>query len=261
MKYSKKSLGQNFLIDQNIIKKIINITKISHKNILEIGPGKGALTNFLIQNNPNSLILIEKDSNLFNALKLKFKNNKKIKVYNKDILKCDFEKILKQDTIIFGNLPYNIASQILVSILRFKIWPPKYSSLILMFQKEVANRIIGKFGTTSYGRLSILTNYRLDILNKFDISPNCFFPKPKVDSTVLYLKPKIKQKNKIKKIENLERITNVLFSNKRKMINKNIKKIFKQHEKVKLIKDLNLNLRPSEIKPEKYYEITEIFEN
>ena len=136
-----------------------------------------------------------------------------------------------------------------------------YTDLVLMFQKELADKIVGKFSTSNYGRLSIITNYKLDILNKFLVSPNCFFPKPKVDSTVLYLKPKIKQKNKIKKIENLERITNVLFSNKRKMINKNIKKIFKQHEKVKLIKDLNLNLRPSEIKPEKYYEITEIFEN
>ena len=161
--------------------------------------------------------------------------------------------------LIVGNLPYNISSQILVKLLRFKKWPPNFSGLIFMFQKELAEKITGRFGTTKYGRLSILSNYRLNLINQFNISPNCFFPKPKVTSTVLFLKPK-NTKFKIKKIENLEKITNFIFSRKRKMINKSIKKIFKNKSDLKKKINLNLNSRPAEIKPEIYYKITQIFE-
>jgi len=259
MNYAKKSLGQNYLVDLNIVKKIINLTEIYNKDILEIGPGKGALTEQILNNKPKSLILIEKDNILSKKLKLKYENNKKVIIYNKDILKFNFEEKLKNNSIIFGNLPYNISSQILAKIIKFKQWPPKYSALILMFQKEMAERIIGKFNTSKYGRLSILANYRLKILSKFNVSPSCFFPKPKIDSIVLHFKPNKENFNKIKNIENLEKITNILFSNKRKMINKNIKKIFNKHQ-LDLIKDLNLKSRPSDLKPEQYYEITEIFE-
>jgi len=260
MKYAKKSLGQNFLIDLNIIKKIINLTTIFDKNILEIGPGKGALTDEILKNKPRSLTLIEKDNLLSNNLKLKYNNNKKIRIYNKDVLKFNFEKKLEKDTIIFGNLPYNIASQILVNIIKFKKWPPKYSRLIFMFQKEMADRIIGKYGTSKYGRLSILTNYRLSILNKFKVSPNCFFPRPKIDSTVLLLKPNSKIKNKIKNIENLEKITHVFFSKKRKMINKSFSKLFKNSENLSQKLNINLSLRPNQLNENDFYRIVEYYE-
>jgi len=259
MKYAKKSLGQNFLIDLNIIKKIINLTTVFDKNILEIGPGKGALTDEILKNKPKSLILIEKDSLIYKELKLKYNNYKNVEIYNKDFLKFDIEKKLKKNTIIFGNLPYNISSQILAKIIKFKTWPPKYNNVIFMFQKEMAERIIGTYNTSKYGRLSILTNYRLNILKKFNVSSNCFFPKPKVESSVLFFKPKEKISINIKNIENLEKITTILFSNKRKMINKSIKKIFNK-DKLDLIEDLDLKSRPSDLKPEKYYEITELFE-
>ncbi len=260
MNYTKKSLGQNYLIDLNIIKKIINLVNIFNKNVLEIGPGKGALTNEILKNKPKSLILIEKDYDLSKQLKLKYRDEKNIKIYNEDILKFNLEEKIRENSIIFGNLPYNISSQILVEIIKFKKYPLKYSALILMFQKEMAHRIIGKFNTSKYGRLSILTNYRLKVSDSFDVSPNCFFPRPKVNSTVLLLKPNTKKFDKIKNIENLEKITNFLFSNKRKMINKTMKKIFNNNQ-INLIKNLNLRSRPSELKPEKYYEITKIFEN
>ena len=256
MTFPKKSLGQNFLIDFNIVKKIINLTTIKNRNILEIGPGKGALTDKILENNPKSLILIEKDNNLFNNLVNKYKKNKIIKIYNEDILKFNLEKILKNKTIIFGNLPYNISSQILIKLIKFNIWPPNYSELILMFQKEVAEKIIGK----SYGRLSIIVNFRLKILNKFNISSNCFFPKPKVMSTVVHLQTKIINNYKIKNLKNLENITNIFFSNKRKMINKNIKKILKVNQ-LNMLSNLNLNQRPSDLKPEIYYRIVELFES
>ena len=115
MKYAKKSLGQNFLVDLNIIKKITNLTTVCGRDVLEIGTGTGTLTNQIIKKNPRSLILIEKDDILAQELKLKYKNNKKVIIFNKDVLKFNFEEKLKKDTIIFGNLPYNISSQTLES--------------------------------------------------------------------------------------------------------------------------------------------------
>ena len=111
--YSKKSLGQNFLIDQNVIKKIIDLSEIEGKNIIEIGSGKGALTSEIIKRKPKSLIVIEKDSILAERLKERFCESKILKVFNQDVLKIKLEKIIKDKTIIFGNLPYNISSQIL----------------------------------------------------------------------------------------------------------------------------------------------------
>tara|TARA_B110001452_G_C15213710_1_gene420949 strand:+ start:139 stop:927 length:789 start_codon:yes stop_codon:yes gene_type:complete len=260
MIYAKKSLGQNFLIDKNIIKKIVNISNIRNKNVLEIGPGKGALTDQILENQPKSLTLIEKDKLLSDKLKLKYYKNSKIKILNKDILKFDFEKVINENSIIFGNLPYNISSQILIQVLKFKKWPPKYSDLIFMFQREMAERIIGRFGTSKYGRLSIITKYRLEIADKFNISPFCFTPIPKVISTVLHFVPTKKSYTRIKNINSLEKITNIFFSNKRKMINKNIKKIFNKNKKINELKNLDLKARPSEVKPELFYKITQIFE-
>lgn len=259
MKFAKKSLGQNFLIDNNIIKKILNLTEIKDRDIIEIGPGQGALTNEILKKKPKSLIVIEKDNKLVEELKVKYSKNKIIKIFNADILKFDIEKISKRNSVIFGNLPYNISSQILVKIIKFKRWPPKFGNLILMFQKELAEKIIGKFSTAGYGRLSILTSYRLNIIKNFLVSPNCFFPKPKINSMVVSFQPKNKTIFNIKNINNLEKITNILFSNKRKMINKNLKKILSE-SKIKKIFGLKLDLRPSEIKPEIFFKITELFE-
>jgi 16S rRNA (adenine1518-N6/adenine1519-N6)-dimethyltransferase len=252
MLYPKKSLGQNFLIDKNIINKITSLKNIKNRNILEIGPGRGALTEKILEKNPKSLILIEKDYKLYEVLKKKYKNNNKVTLFNSDILKIDLEKIIDIKSIVFGNLPYNISSQILVKLIKFKNWPPKFTDLIFMFQKEVAEKIIGK----SFGRLTIITNYRLKLSNKFDVSPNCFYPKPKITSSVLHLSPIKKEINKIKNLDNLEMITNIFFSNKRKMIKKNYKKILGK----KRIKNLNLNLRPSDLKSEIYHKITELYE-
>ena len=234
MQYAKKSLGQNFLIDKNIIKKIINIIDVENKNI------------------------IEKDFCLSKKLNLKYKNNKIVKIYNFDVLKLNIEKLCRKNSVIFGNLPYNISSQILVKILKFKKWPPKFTDLILMFQKELGEKILGKFPSTNYGRLSILTSYRLKILKKFLVSPSCFLPKPKVASLVIHFKPQLSTII-LKDISNLEKITNIIFSNKRKMINKNIKKVLSKKD-ISLINNLKLNLRPAEIEPEIFYNIAKLYE-
>ena len=168
----KKSLGQNFLHDKNIINKIVKIGNISEdKVVLEIGPGSGNLTNEIIAMNPKKLIAIEKDANLLKKLKKKFENINNLKFINDDILKC-INLISEKNVVVFGNLPYNISTQILANLILLKKWPPWYSNLIFMFQKEVADRIIAKTNTKEFGRLSVLSNWRLEIKKHFNVSKN-----------------------------------------------------------------------------------------
>ena len=254
----KKSLGQNFLIDKNIIKSIVNIGDIKKNNvILEVGPGTGNLTEYILKKNPKKIFVIEKDSNLVNLLNGKF--NDKINILNKDILKFDLNNISKEKIIIFGNLPYNISTKILTQWIttheKFKC----YKKLILMFQKEVADRILAKTNSRNYGRLSIISNWRLNIKKEFNISPQCFFPKPKVDSTLLSFVPK-KEFYYIKNPENLEKITRIFFNQRRKMIKNPLKQIFKNPEKVAVNFKLNLNLRPQNLSPLTYFNITREYE-
>ena len=151
-------MGQNFLIDKNIIKKIVLLGKIKNSDVFEIGPGTGNLTNEILKYEPKKIALVEKDSNLCQKLKERFQINKHIKIFNNDILSFDVENKINKDSIIFGNLPYNISTQILVKLIKPKIWPPKYKKLIFMFQKEVAERILAKHNSSKYGRLSIIAN-------------------------------------------------------------------------------------------------------
>ena len=256
----KKRLGQNFLIDKNIIDKIIKIGNIDEKKIvMEIGPGYGNLTNKIISTNPKKIIAIEKDKNLSLFLKNKFKNIKNVKVINEDILDVIKYKNFQNNVIVFGNLHYNISTKILASVILIKKWPPWYDVLILMFQKEVADRIIARTRTKEFSRLSVLSNWRLDIKKNFDVSKNCFFPKPKINSTVLSFKPKKKIFN-IKNPKNLESVTRILFSSRRKMINKNFLKLFNGDVSVAKKLNLNLNERPDKIDKEIYYKITQIYE-
>ena len=255
---AKKSLGQNFLIDKNIIKSIVNVGDVKKNNvILEVGPGTGNLTEYILKKNPKKIVVIEKDSNLVNLLNGKFSD--KINILNKDILKFDLNNISKEKIIIFGNLPYNISTKILTQWIttpeKFKC----YKKLILMFQKEVADRILAKTNSRNYGRLSIISNWRLNIKKEFTISPQCFFPKPKVDSTLLSFVPK-KEFYYIKNPENLEKITRIFFNQRRKMIKNPLKQIFKNPEKLAVNFKLNLNLRPQNLSPLTYFNITREYE-
>ena len=259
-KVPKKSLGQNFLIDQNIINKIINIANVKNKSVLEIGPGYGNLTKKIINMQPNKIFAVEKDYRLASLLKENFNNHSEIEIINDDIFNIIKNKNLGKNVLIFGNLPYNISTQILASLILLKKWPPWYETLIFMFQKEVADRIIAKKNTKNFGRLSILSNWRLEIKKHFDISKNCFFPKPKVDSTLLSFKPKKNYLFNLKNPKNLDIVTRVLFSNRRKMIKKNLNILFVN--KKSIISDLNIDLskRPEELNNEIYYKIAMEYE-
>ena len=222
---------------------------------MEIGSGYGNLTKYIIDKKPKKIFAIEKDKKLSLLLKKKFISFKNLKVINEDILNIIKKNNLGKNIIVFGNLPYNISTKILASLIMLNKWPPWYDTLILMFQKEVADRIIAKTGTKEFGRLTVLSNWRLNIKKHFDISKNCFFPKPKINSTLLSFKPKKNTAFTLKNPKNLEKITRILFSNRRKMINKNLKKLFK--EKLSEIGNLNLdfNKRPEELSNETYYKI------
>ena len=258
---AKRSLGQNFLIDNNIINKIIKIGNINeNKTVMEIGCGYGNLTKAIALKKPKKIFAIEKDKKLADLLKNKFINTNNIKIINRDVLSIIKENNLEQNVTVFGNLPYNLSTEILASLILLEKWPPWYEVLILMFQKEVAERIIAKTQTKEFSRLSVLSNWRLDIKKHFDVSKNCFFPKPKVNSTILSFKPKKNNFFYLKNPKNLEKITQVLFSNRRKMINKNLKKLFKT--KLFLLNELNIDLkkRPEELSNDTFYKIAARYE-
>ena len=252
----KKSLGQNFLIDKNVINKIIKTINIKNENILEIGPGTGNLTEKILKSDPTNFCAIETDKQLYLNLKKNYSNFKKFDLINKDILRINLEKILKKETIIFGNLPYNISTKILSNLIRFKIWPPKYKKLILMFQKEVAERIKSDFNLSNYGRLSVLTGFRLVVKDHFNISRNSFFPVPKVDSTLIVMEPFKSNDNKnFKNLKKLETLTRIFFNNRRKMINKASKDIFIDYKLTLNSLNISSSLRPGEISKDKYYKL------
>ena len=253
---AKKSLGQNFLIDKNILNKIANIGNISKEDkVLEIGPGTGNLTEYIIKANPKAIVVIEKDFKLVKILEKKFKNQ--IKIINNDVLKLP-ESFYKDQYLVYGNLPYNISTQI------FAYWclskKVKFKKLILMFQKEVADRIIAKINTKNYSRITILANWKFNIKKICDVSPECFLPSPKIKSTLLEFTPKI-DIIKIQNPKNLENITKIFFSQKRKMIKKNFIKLFKNYDYVSKTINIKLTDRPQNISVEKFLRLVIEFEN
>ena len=255
---AKKSLGQNFLIDKNILEKITTITDIKDKIILEIGPGTGNLTSHILKKNPKKIFVIEKDDNL--ALNLKNKFDDKLTIINDDVLKIDENIIFKDKVTVFGNLPYNISTEILskwIINLNDSFW---FESLVLMFQKEVADRIIAKFNTSNYGRLSIICNWKLNIEKVCDIKPGAFYPKPKVDSSLLFFHPK-KKFIKLNNPKNLEKVTRIFFNQRRKMLKKPYNQLFNGDQKVCNKLKIDLSLRPQNLNLDTYCKLAYEYEN
>ncbi len=255
---AKKSLGQNFLIDDKILYQIVNCVTVKNKCILEIGPGTGNLTKYILNNNPKQVSVIEKDNDLANTLKEQFKEN--LNIINDDVLNIDESSLFEEKVIVFGNLPYNISTEILskwIINLKSDFW---FESLVLMFQKEVADRIIANYNTSNYGRLSILANWKLIIKKICDIKPGSFSPRPKIDSSLLLFVPR-ENFYKLKNPKNLEKITRIFFNNRRKMIKKPFNQIFNGNLEILDKLKINLNLRPQNLNFETYYKITEEYEN
>ena len=257
MIYAKKSLGQNFLTDRNILEKIVNVTTIKNKIIFEVGPGTGNLTSFILKNKPKKLFVIEKDNDLAENLNLNF--GEQLTIINDDILNINENSLFEDKVTVFGNLPYNISTEILskwILNLKDNFW---FDHLVLMFQKEVAERIISTFNKSTYGRLSILANWKLDINKICDIKPHSFSPKPKIDSSLLFFTPK-KNFFKIKDPKNLEKITRIFFSQRRKMLKKPFNQLFNGDNKISDKLKIDLNLRPQNLDFDTYYKLTSEFE-
>ena len=255
---TKKSLGQNFLIDRNVLEQIVDTVEIMNKEVLEIGPGSGNLTTFILKKNPKKFYVIEKDDDLALLLKDKFDNE--INIINDDILKISEDKISNEKLTVFGNLPYNISTEILskwIININKKFW---FESLVLMFQKEVAERIIAESNTSKYGRLSILSNWKLNIKKIIDIKPQSFSPRPKIDSTLLLFTPR-ENYFELKNAKTLEMITRVFFSQRRKMLKKPFNQIFNNTKEISEKFNIDLNLRPQNLEPEMYFNLAKEYEN
>ena len=255
---AKKSLGQNFLIDREVLEKIVSITDITNKEVLEIGPGSGNLTTYILKKKPKKLYVVEKDDDL--AILLKEKFDTEIEIINDDILKVSESTISEQKLSVFGNLPYNISTEILskwILNIGSNFW---FDSLILMFQKEVADRIISEFNNSNYGRLSILSSWKLNVKKILDIKPQSFSPRPKIDSSLLLFTPK-ENFFKLRDPKNLEKITRIFFSQRRKMLKKPFNQVFDNGKEVAEKFGIDLNLRPQNLEPEVYFKLVKEYED
>ena len=254
---AKKSLGQNFLTDRNILEKITDVVTIKDKTILEVGPGTGNLTSFILKKNPKKVFVVEKDNDLADNLSNTFKDQ--LTIINDDILNIDENLLFKEKVTVFGNLPYNISTQILskwIINIKDNFW---FDHLILMIQKEVGDRIIAKFNTSTYGRLSILSNWKLNVIKICDIKPESFAPRPKIDSSLLLFSPK-QNFYKIKDPKNLEKVTRIFFSQRRKMLKKPFNQLFNGDLRILDKLKIDLNLRPQNLDFNTYYQLTSEYE-
>ena len=207
----KKSLGQNFLIDKNICKKIISLSNITNKNIIEIGPGLGFMTDFILEKNPKNLILIEKDEELKKLLLIKYKKNKKVTLLGGDILNLDLSNY--KDLIIFSNLPYNLSTKIILYLFKFN---KNINEMIFMIQKEVAIKF--DYNLINMNKYKFITKIVSEYSKCFDVSPKVFFPKPKIMSTVV----KFKLNNKNYDLKKVKNFSDLIFKNVRKKIINNL---------------------------------------
>ena len=248
---SKKSLGQNYILDENITNKIVKMVNVRNQIVFEIGPGPGCLTRSLINAGVKKIIAVEKDERCIKALKYqnKFFLNK-LALIKGDVLKKEtFVKIKKEfqkykrKIFVVSNLPYNIATPILSLIFHNKIF---FNDLLLMFQEEQANRIIAERKTKNYGRITILTKWLCNTRKKMYLSPKYFFPKPKVNSIIL----SFEFKKKIEKVHNENFFIEIIkksFNQRRKIIKNSLKSKSVHLEKVLDQCNIRKNMRPEEL--------------
>ena len=250
--YHKKSLGQNFLHNRKLLERISKIKKLSNENVIEIGPGSGSLTEFILRENPKNLTVIEKDEDLKpNLNKLKKRYPKNFNLIFNDALTFDLSTLTKKKIILIGNLPYNIATTLIVDwVKNYKI----FKALVVMVQKEVAQRLYAKTGTKFYSRTSILVQANASVEEKFEVSANNFFPQPKVNSSVIEIIPRKKNFN----YENLDKILKKSFLHRRKILKNNLKNLSIEIKKKIKEKGINLSSRPQDLSPDDYIKLSKI---
>lgn len=244
----KKSLGQHFLKDKNIVRKIVELSAIKeNESVWEIGPGKGILTEELLQKK-YKLKCFEIDKTLIPILHEKF--NDQIELINEDILELNWDKYLEEKTNIVANLPYQITSPFLFKVTEYA---DNFESIVIMIQKEVAERINAAVGTKDYGKLSLKIQFHFNVEYGFTVKPHLFFPPPKVDSAVIKLTPRADKPN-IDDEKLFWNIVGVAFQNRRKMLRKNLRMILSKDEIEKLteISKIELTRRGETLTEEEY---------
>jgi 16S rRNA (adenine1518-N6/adenine1519-N6)-dimethyltransferase len=230
---ARKSLGQNFLFDMNLTRKIARAAgPLDDVTVIEVGPGPGGLTRALLAEGAKHVVAIEKDSRAVPALQqIADHYPGRLTIHEADALSMDWNKIASGPTRIVANLPYNIGTPLLVNWLTSEHWPPFYQSLTLMFQKEVAMRIAARTGDDAYGRLSILCQWRCQATRLFDVNRSAFTPPPKITSSIVQLIPRPICEPPCK-MQLLERVTAAAFGQRRKMLRSSLKSVFESPEKV-----------------------------
>lgn len=228
---AKKSLGQNFLFDFNLTRKIARAAlPFNGRTIVEVGPGPGGLTRALLAEGAEHVIAIERDARAMAALaEVQAHYPGRLEVIEGDAMKTDWQNLVRGPARIVANLPYNVGTPLLTNWLTEGAWPPWYESLTLMFQKEVAERIVARHGTESYGRLSVLCQWRSSAHKLFDVNRSAFTPPPKVTSSIVQIVPGVPLHDC--RVEDLEKVTAAAFGQRRKMLRSSLKTIFAEPEK------------------------------
>jgi len=228
---AKKSLGQNFLLDLNLTSKIARYAgNLDQFDILEIGPGPGGLTRSLLHEGARKVVAIEKDSRCIEALEeIQATFPGRLKLLQGDALSTNASEHLADQVRIIANLPYNIGTELLVRWLTSKTWPSFWQSMTLMFQKEVANRIVASPGSKAYGRLSVMSQWRCDTKIAFNVPASAFTPPPKVESTLVHFES-LKEPKFPAEVEVLEFVVSKAFNQRRKMLRGALKGYFQNVE-------------------------------
>ena len=230
---AKKSLGQNFLFDLNLTRRIARAAgELNGFTIVEIGPGPGGLTRALLMEGASKVIAVERDERTLPALaEISAAYPERLEVISADALDVDWRKLIDGPAKIVANLPYNVATALLLGWIGDDLWPPWFSSLTLMFQKEVAERIVAKSGSDAYGRLSIISQWRCSAIKMFDVNRSAFTPPPKITSSIVHLVPRLVCEP-VCELKNLERVTAAGFGQRRKMLRSSLKAVFEKPETV-----------------------------
>ena len=228
---AKKSLGQNFLLDLNLTSKIARYAgNLDQFDILEIGPGPGGLTRSLLNEGARKVVAIEKDSRCIEALEeIQATFPGRLKLLQGDAMSTNASEHLADPVRIIANLPYNIGTELLVRWLTSKTWPSFWQSMTLMFQKEVANRIVASPGSKAYGRLSVMSQWRCDTKIAFNVPASAFTPPPKVESTLVHFES-LKEPKFPAEVEVLEFVVSKAFNQRRKMLRGALKGYFQNVE-------------------------------
>ena len=228
---AKKSLGQNFLLDLNLTSKIARYAgNLEQSDVLEIGPGPGGLTRSLLNEGARKVVAIEKDTRCIAALEeVQTRFAGKLKIVQGDALSTEVRQYLTHPVQIIANLPYNIGTELLIRWLNSTTWPSFWQSMTLMFQKEVANRIVASPGSKAYGRLSVMAQWRCNTKIAFNIPATAFTPPPKVESSIVHFEA-LKEPRFPAEVNKLEFVVSKAFNQRRKMLRGALKGHFKNVE-------------------------------